>query len=731
MSTMEEFIAKLRTANWKNQFLFNIGFPARIASLFGDVEILKGTGRAVPTPVGTKGELAATTAPTDQQVFMVDDWDGHGANRQFVYDAHSTVIADGTFIVEPTAPGVAGNYIALAWGVHTHAIIDVSGLQAALAAKAPKVAGTDGHVVVIDGTGSAQSFKDGGPMPSGGSGGGATWRFGSGVPSDSLGVNGDCYVRTSNDDVYQKADGSYTVVGNLKGSNGTNGLSILTTSGAPATETGTDGQYAYDPTAMTMYGPKATTWPEGVLLKGADGAGGTSLFKGAVRGIVSVLPTEGLATGYRYLLDESAGEHANQLCTYDAADGGSWAYEVPATAWTVYCAVDDREVGHLADSLAYFNGTKWQGALNVDNAAEVVRVLDKLSACVYPNVERMVDPTSGLPTTCAIGRRIIAGATANGWTATRIYEAVALNDWTDAIETIPTAGATTYLDGQGDGGIENGDLDMLVSRAIRFDGVEWAPQVMEAPLAFGVAAEVGNATGATIPKGSVVCFSGITTGGTRAADTTDWLIEENAYYDIPNFDGTWYCKIIADPDDKFHVAMYLSDEDRTAETNLWAQSGSDVALGTIPLLPSPSFTPAIGKVTLGAAPVAGNFEVIYPSGGGLRLAPTGWTGPVAIVGDDMGNGNGGPVCFMGVMFPQPQTNGLPQTDMLKVLVQDSTDVRIGDVLTLSATVAGQCEANGVGQPVGYALSCVLGAAGTGAGVLCGCARTFVSAPITP
>ena len=367
MTAMESFLSKLRTANWKNQFLFNIGFPARIVSLFGDVEILKGTGRAVPTPVGTKGELAATTAPTDQQVFMVDDWDGHGANRQFVYDAHSAVIADGTFIVEPTAPGVAGNYIALAWGVHTHIVTDVTGLQAALAAKAPKVAGTDGHVVVIDGTGSAQGFKDGGPMPSGGSGSGGAWLSGTAVPTSGLGVNGDHYLRTTNGDVYEKADSEWTVVANLKGPAGTNGLSILTTSGAPAGGTGADGQYAYDPTAMTMYGPKATTWPEGVLLKGADGAGGTTRYLPPVTAICHVLP-EGPTTGQRFILDETAEAHANQIATYDAADGGSWAYEVAPDGSALYCAGDMREGGSITAGLVYFNGTAWAGVLNAAEA---------------------------------------------------------------------------------------------------------------------------------------------------------------------------------------------------------------------------------------------------------------------------------------------------------------------------------------------------------------------------
>ena len=62
-----------------------------------------------------------------------------------------------------------------------------------------------------------------------------------------------------------------------QGSAGTNGKTVLTTSGAPSAGTGTDGDFAYDPTAMTMYGPKAAgAWPAGVILKGSAGTAGAA-----------------------------------------------------------------------------------------------------------------------------------------------------------------------------------------------------------------------------------------------------------------------------------------------------------------------------------------------------------------------------------------------------------------------------------------------------------------------
>lgn len=52
---------------------------------------------------------------------------------------------------------------------------------------------------------------------------GTIWRVGSGVPDNSVGLNGDLYLRTTNGDVYQRASGTYSVVMNLKGPPGDDG----------------------------------------------------------------------------------------------------------------------------------------------------------------------------------------------------------------------------------------------------------------------------------------------------------------------------------------------------------------------------------------------------------------------------------------------------------------------------------------------------------------------------
>lgn len=69
---------------------------------------------------------------------------------------------------------------------------------------------------------------------------GSIWRDGSGVPSNSLGIDGDYYLRTTNGDVYLRGAGVYTVVGNIKGATGAAGSAGAAGPGVPTA--GTAGQ---------------------------------------------------------------------------------------------------------------------------------------------------------------------------------------------------------------------------------------------------------------------------------------------------------------------------------------------------------------------------------------------------------------------------------------------------------------------------------------------------------
>lgn len=68
------------------------------------------------------------------------------------------------------------------------------------------------------------------------------------------------------------------LLSDLKGTNGTNGRTMWSTTGAPSGALGTDGDFANDPDASIMYGPKtAGSWGAGKSYKGAKGDTGTGL----------------------------------------------------------------------------------------------------------------------------------------------------------------------------------------------------------------------------------------------------------------------------------------------------------------------------------------------------------------------------------------------------------------------------------------------------------------------
>lgn len=52
---------------------------------------------------------------------------------------------------------------------------------------------------------------------------GSVWYQGAGAPSSATGVNGDMYLNTSTSDVYQKSAGSWSLIGNIKGTAGSTG----------------------------------------------------------------------------------------------------------------------------------------------------------------------------------------------------------------------------------------------------------------------------------------------------------------------------------------------------------------------------------------------------------------------------------------------------------------------------------------------------------------------------
>jgi hypothetical protein len=99
---------------------------------------------------------------------------------------------------------------------------------------------------------------------------------------------------------------------------------ILTTSGAPASSFGKDGDYAIDITAQKMYGPKASgAWPAGVSIKGDKGLKGDSV-KGdpgtAGPGILSGIgvPSDGIGVDGQFYIS------TDDYLMYGPKSSGSW-----------------------------------------------------------------------------------------------------------------------------------------------------------------------------------------------------------------------------------------------------------------------------------------------------------------------------------------------------------------------------------------------------------------------
>lgn len=81
-------------------------------------------------------------------------------------------------------------------------------------------------------------------------------------PSNTLGNNGDTYINTTTGVFYKKATGAWTQVFSMaSGPAGPRGNSLLNGSGAPTTQ-GVNGDFYYDTTGLVIYGPKAGgVWP--------------------------------------------------------------------------------------------------------------------------------------------------------------------------------------------------------------------------------------------------------------------------------------------------------------------------------------------------------------------------------------------------------------------------------------------------------------------------------------
>ena len=118
------------------------------------------------------------------------------------------------------------------------------------------------------------------PISSGGGGTtvvGSVWYNGTGVPSPSLGSNGDYYLDNATGNVYYLTGGVWTITTNIFGSAGSNGSTILNGSGVPAPTLGTNGDYYIDTATNDLYFNTSGSWNIVGNIQGAAGANGVAL----------------------------------------------------------------------------------------------------------------------------------------------------------------------------------------------------------------------------------------------------------------------------------------------------------------------------------------------------------------------------------------------------------------------------------------------------------------------
>ena len=144
------------------------------------------------------------------------------------------------------------------------------------------IVGSDTDVVV---GGVAQSG------PPGADGAGATNNilYGTGDPTSGTGSNGNFYINTTSWTIFgPKAGGAWpagaSIVGppGAEGSPGTAGRTLLNGAGVPDNGTGSNGDFYFDTTGSSIYGPKsAGVWGAGTSLVGPEGSPGNDGAPGA------------------------------------------------------------------------------------------------------------------------------------------------------------------------------------------------------------------------------------------------------------------------------------------------------------------------------------------------------------------------------------------------------------------------------------------------------------------
>lgn len=184
---------------------------------------------------------------------------------------------------------------------------DVYGKSAGLWVLVGSLKGADG---APGGGGSGSPGADGAP--------GASYYAGAGVPASGLGINGDSFMNATNGDVYTKAGGAWSLVGNVAGPSGApgpRGYSYLSAAGVPGAGVGSDGDTYMNATNGDVYAKSGGAWS--LIGNVAGPSGGSVGPAGAAFRSGTGVPSSGLGSDGDTYLNTSNGD------TYSKA-AGAW-----------------------------------------------------------------------------------------------------------------------------------------------------------------------------------------------------------------------------------------------------------------------------------------------------------------------------------------------------------------------------------------------------------------------
>lgn len=228
-----------------------------------------------------------------------------GVNGDYAYDPAERIMYG------PKAAGIwpAGITLIGNTGPSGNTILPTNGLPSVLLGIEGDYA-LDINAVTIYGPKTAGGWPDGISLAGGGAN---TILTTSGIPDNATGINGDYAYDPVLEKMYgPKTAGVWADGTSIHGATGAAGRTILSVSAVPSAGLGSDGDYAYDAASKIMYGPKAGTWPVGISLTGPQGPSGNTILK------VNGVPGGGFGAVGDYAIDPNA------LLLYGPKEAGGW-----------------------------------------------------------------------------------------------------------------------------------------------------------------------------------------------------------------------------------------------------------------------------------------------------------------------------------------------------------------------------------------------------------------------